>query len=218
LKPLVRSRDAHEKRLYAGAMAFEHGKPQRAIEILEELRKSVADPETKRATLVILGKALAKVGRHRSAITKFTQVLSVDPSNSEVRNALGESFLATGNPNAAVNQFRTASRFHPEYAQAHKNLGKMFLKKGEFEKAEQHLQNAIELSEDWEPRYLLARALHETGRNVEAETLADDAMRLLERVTKTPKKTKIVVLDNKNHAAAAALRARCLRAIKGKPV
>ncbi len=117
------------------------------------------------------------------AISEYWAVVTADPTNAAVREALGLALAKGGRTAEAASQFAELVRLRPD-AEAHYHLALALVILGQPEEAVRHYQEAIRLKADWpEPLNDLAWLLATTSRaelrdGAEAVRLAERACEL----------------------------------------
>ena len=91
------------------------------------------------------GRQWRQAGDLPRAEAAFRELLSFEPTNAEVWQALGSVCREQGKPDDALNAFQRAVTLDPEFAQAHNSLGIAFLERAKFPEAAACLERAIAL-------------------------------------------------------------------------
>jgi tetratricopeptide (TPR) repeat protein len=125
MKELGRYEDASIA--YDRALALADPKSERAIDILIEQARMVADR-----------------GNNIQAIELLKRASEESPDNPEVAYNLGVIYLRLANTDAAIKQFQAAIKKKPELAKAHNNLGVALDKAGKHDEAMASFQKAVD--------------------------------------------------------------------------
>ncbi len=95
--------------------------------------------------LIQEGRALAALGLHELALSRFRRVAAASPGDGEQLNQLGMALHRAGQAEQAAAAFAEAARLSPGLADAPANLGAILLESGEPQQAEIQLKRALEL-------------------------------------------------------------------------
>ena len=115
----------------------------------------------------------------RNTIVLFEHNLAVTPNNDAAYFTLGLGFEHAGDTNRAITCYRVAKMLSPNDSQTARNLASLLFKKGEFAAAEnEYAELAARNPLDLSARLCLANALTAQGRDAEAATQLNEAVRL----------------------------------------
>lgn len=96
-------------------------------------------------------------GADNFAIQSFNQAVALDPTNPNLRIALGGVYYALGRYDEAIRAFELAVLSKPDLANAHYNLAAGYREKGEIEKAIEQMKLVLSLVEKDSSDYELAK-------------------------------------------------------------
>lgn len=96
-----------------------------------------------------LGKALAKKGEWKKAISSYQKALSVDSNSAEIYHYLGNALVKNGELEEAVRVYQKAIELQPNLWEVHHNLGDMWQGQGRLEEAIAAYRRAIEFNPDF---------------------------------------------------------------------
>ncbi|MDP1710090.1 MAG: tetratricopeptide repeat protein [bacterium] len=96
-------------------------------------------------------------GADNFAIQTFTQAVSLDPTNPNLRIALGGTYYALGRFDEAVDAFKLAVLAKPDLANAHYNLAAAFREKNDYDNAIARMNIVLSLVKKDSPDYTLAK-------------------------------------------------------------
>jgi len=118
------------------------------------------------------GQALAALGLHQQAVSRFRRAAAALPADGELANSLGMALHRAGDEEGAAAAFIEAARLAPGLADPPANLGALRLNAGDAAEAERLLRHAL----DQDPAHAsacnnLAVLLRRTGRQGEAVQL-----------------------------------------------
>jgi spermidine synthase len=121
------------------------------------------------AMLAEEGQAMAVLGLHDQALSRFRRAAGERPDDGAAANSLGMALHRAGDAEGAADAFREAAGLSPDLADAWANLGAVQLESGAVGEAETHLRRALEL----DPAHAsacnnLAVLLRRAGRESEA--------------------------------------------------
>ena len=140
-------------------------RPDMALENLGQLLKQRRnDPNL----LHFQGLALARLDRHREAVTSMELSLQVLPDQVEILNNLGNSLRALGDLAQAETRYLDALKLKPNFVDPLKHLALLKLQSGEYEEASALIKRALELAPDNVSLHTIAGDI-ERGRNDFAE-------------------------------------------------
>jgi tetratricopeptide (TPR) repeat protein len=118
-------------------------------------------------------------GLYKSAEAEFRTAVCLDSREAAARDGLGSAYYHDRRLQDAEAEFQLALRLDPAYTSAYFNLGNVYLARQQWSKAESYYRQAISLySTKAEFHAVLAAALLEQGRRIEAQKEADEAKRL----------------------------------------
>ena len=124
-----------------------------------------------------LGDVLIHKGRLDEAISHLRQALSI--SNYPVAHFnLGYALASKRNWAEAIESFKASIRFRPNYSQAHANLAVSLSKLGQTNDAVAEFQKALELENNYQDQFNLAKLFLQLGRRDEAIAHFREALRL----------------------------------------
>ena len=151
-----------------GTIAFEEGKPDRAIEMMLE---AIEENGTVPYFHGNLGEIYRKLGRIDDAVACCRRALEMRPDYPEALNTLGAAHQVCGDLEEAEEALQRAIEVKPDFAAAHANLGNVFQSRGEFEKAVRAYRQALRRDPRLVGAYLalgtVLRAQGELGEAVE---------------------------------------------------
>ena len=114
-------------------------------------------------------------GSDNFAIQSYSQAISLDPVNPDLRIALGGVYYALGRYDEAISSFQLATLAKGDLANAHYNLSAAFREKGEIEKAINEMDIVLSLVQKDSNDYNLAKAeLEALQKKLPAKTTASD--------------------------------------------
>lgn len=117
-----------------------------------------------------MAQALVELAKFEPAEKQFRRCLEAEPGNAEALAGLGECLRETGRRHEAATAYRRALEHDPQQPTARLGLGQIALADGDPERVINLVESVVEARpHDIRPRYLLARALQQAGRNDEAE-------------------------------------------------
>jgi len=147
---------APDANLAAGVEALKSGDLDSAERVFSEaLRQGVKSP------LVFhnLGVIAQQRGNHTLAISRFRQVIALQPEYAPSRLLLGVTLLALGKNADATSELQRAARSMPKEPQAHLQLAKAYEASENWIAAVEELQKLVNLDpQEAEYSYLLGRA------------------------------------------------------------
>lgn len=100
--------------------------------------------------------ALAQ-GADQYAIQTYSQAVALDPTNPNIRIALGGTYYALGRYDDAINAFKLATLAKPDLANAYYNLALAYREKKDFDDAIAEMQIVLTLVKKDSPDYTLAQ-------------------------------------------------------------
>lgn len=121
---------------------------------------------------------------NRDAIENYSAALALGfPEAAELHKRIGDAQTLLGEYDAALGAYETSAAFGAKDADA--NIARVALRRGEWERAIQHLENALVAIDDAAAQaqlYVdLALALHQTHRDADALRYARRALKLAQR-------------------------------------
>jgi Tfp pilus assembly protein PilF len=126
-----------------------------------------------------LGTALMGQGRHREAITHYTEAIRAKPDFSGAHAMLGIVLVQEGRKAEAQAEYEETLRLDPSIPEIHNNLGALLASDGKFAEALPHFQDAVRLRPNFEFAVAnLGVALARLGRRDEAIEALRAALRL----------------------------------------
>ncbi len=128
--------------LQAAADALNAG---RARDARQALKSIIADAPDHPIALYLLGGCARVEGDHVEAERLYRHSLEIDPSQLQVRFALGKALAARGALALAADEFKKAVDAEPRYLAAYLELGAVRLGLGELDEAEQAFRAALAL-------------------------------------------------------------------------
>ena len=132
-------------RLAEAASRIQRGVPHQAIPLLEAAVQN--RPHDAEAHLM-LGTALSMIPRRNEAVQALLRALELRPDHAQSYAAAGMAFARMGERDAAFQVFERAVFLNPFLKDAHLNLALILAAKEEFQRAEEHMAQAISLEED----------------------------------------------------------------------
>jgi predicted TPR repeat methyltransferase len=105
---------------YAGVLAYQEGRSDEAIALIE---RSLAIAPDRADCYNNLGIVFQSTGRLERAMEAYQRAIAVDPEHANAHSNLGVLLRAAGRPVEAEEAYRTAIRLNPEHADAYHNLG-----------------------------------------------------------------------------------------------
>jgi tetratricopeptide (TPR) repeat protein len=157
-------------------LLFQAGRPQQAIEHLEQVLRLKPDYTEAHQNL---GAVLSQVGRPREAIEHLELVLRLKPDAPDAHYNLGIALAMLGQLEEAIEHYQQTLRLQPDFAEAHSNLCPLLLQVGQRQEAIEHCEQALRLRPEYpEAHYNLGNALAEAGQRQEATAHFREAVRL----------------------------------------
>lgn len=162
---------------WLGVLAFQAGRPDKAVIVLE--RAAALRPDDA-AFQHNLGQAYLAVRRYADAVPALERASILDPNRAETLLALGLAHLArqsAGDAEAAVFALRQANLAGMDSAELHHNLGVALLAAGRLDESIAASRKAIEKNRNFaEAHYYLAVAQRNKGNAVEARRALTSAV------------------------------------------
>ncbi|TVR69787.1 MAG: tetratricopeptide repeat protein [Spirochaetaceae bacterium] len=112
--------DVHRVRL--ADLLIEEGRYEEADALLEAVLGTSGDTLLKQHSLLSLGVSLRKRLRYDDALTRFEELLEVNPSSAEARHQVGETYLEMGENDRARFEWREALRLNPNHIESFQRL------------------------------------------------------------------------------------------------
>ena len=113
------------------------------MEKIEELKETVREHPKDLAAWVKLGNIYSKHHQYREAIEAFSQALSIQPNDPDIRTNLGLMLRGLGDDDGAIEEFKKAAQNNPKHVSSRYYLGLILLQdKG-------NTQEAIKAWEDY---------------------------------------------------------------------
>ena len=113
-----------------------NGQPQLAVEPLENLIRSINNPERKAAAFLRMGALMERLKDFSAAASAYSQALALEPENPELwywtHNNLGFCLNQLGRHAEAEHFCRSAIEKDPSRHNAHKNLGVALAGQGQY--------------------------------------------------------------------------------------
>jgi tetratricopeptide (TPR) repeat protein len=162
------------------------------------------------------GRQYRQSGDLPRAEAAFRELLSFEPTNAEVWQALGSVCRDQGKHGDALAAFQRAVTLDPDFAQAHNSLGIAFLEQGRYSQAAECLERAISINpEQVAAHNNLGNVYLALGRKTEALARYQEAVRLHPSFAEAHGNLGNVLreLGRLDEALAS-----CLRAVELKPV
>src|SRR5258706_3462467 len=111
------------------------------------------------------------------AIQTYTQAVVLDPTNPNLRIALGGVYYALGRYDEAIDTFKLAVLAKPDLANAHYNLSVAYSGKKDFDNAITSMKNVLSLVPKDSNDYKLAqKAIEDLEKNKPAKTSTSDSL------------------------------------------
>lgn len=151
--------------------ALGQGRFQKAVQLAQPWAQP---PQEQPAALQILGAAQAGLKQFDDAEAALRRLLELTPNDAGARVNLGHVQLERGHAQAAVQSFDQALALDSRLAAAHFNRGLALLKLEQSEAAIASFAHAAQLAPGRpDPLYNQAMALHQLGRDSQAQPLAE---------------------------------------------
>ena len=116
-----------------------------------------------------LGAARAELEEHTEAAEAYHAAHLLRPDSEPAMRNLGQSLLLAGDPRGALRILDALAEQRPEDARVRNDIGEAHRRMGQFEDAERHFREALELDERHAPAHFnLALALVQLERRAEA--------------------------------------------------
>jgi tetratricopeptide (TPR) repeat protein len=126
-----------------GLLLLNQGRPEEAINLLEQALRIRDDPVTR----VALARALRTVGRTEDAIIQFERALQADPRNANTLYNYGNLlWIEKQDLKQAETLYREAIFISPRFGEAYHNLGAVLLEQDRFEEAAEMFETALQLA------------------------------------------------------------------------
>ena len=150
------------------------GRVPEAIGVLEFAAAEDPGPDV----LVQLSSALRRNGNLERALRMGRQAVGLDPSDVGARMNLGLMLQRSGRADEAIHEYRAATSRAPEMAEAFGELGNALGSAGNLIEAEVALRRAVQLHETPTKVLNLGNLLSDGGRDSEAATYFERALKL----------------------------------------
>jgi tetratricopeptide (TPR) repeat protein len=172
----AQSIDANDPRVLntRGIIFYELGDFEQARDALAQAAANVDGAELSALDLsriqVNLGRSYRALGQSQLALEAFREGVTLDPTNFEARNYLGETLFVQGNCDQGIFELRQAANLAPDDLGSVANLGIALFECGQVEAALPHIERALEIDGVSIPALYtyLARVYLEQGRLQEA--------------------------------------------------
>lgn len=157
-----------------GIIFYELGDYEQARDALIQAEASASDTELSALDLsriqVNLGRSYRALGQSQLALSAFREAVTLDPTNFEARNYLGETLFLQGNCDQGVFELRQAANLAPRDLASVANLGIAQFECGQVDAALPSIEQALALDGVSIPALYtyLARIYLEQGRTQEA--------------------------------------------------
>jgi Flp pilus assembly protein TadD len=115
---------------------------------VQEAQQLVNTPPPRSQSKLRYGDALLHDGRVREAIPVYREVIRLRPDESDPRQALGDALLQTGAEDDALAAYRAAEARGDDTPEFHNNLAMLLMKKGDLNGAGEHLQRALQWTQN----------------------------------------------------------------------
>lgn len=112
-------------------------------------------------------------GADAFAVQSYSQAVALDPTNPDLRIALGSLHYALGQYDEAIRTLELATLAKPDHANAHYNLAVSFREKGEIEKAINEMTTVLSLVDRDSQDYEIAKAELENLEKRRGETVEE---------------------------------------------
>jgi len=180
--PVVPASPNIKETLAAAQQKLEHGEPQAAVAMLEQL---AAGGESPKGVQHELGIAYYRTGKLLSAEKAFAQAMSEDPNDMESVQMRGLSLYRLGRPAAAIPFLERVRQWTPHAnADANYVLGLCYLNSQRFDDARAAFANQFAVPANSGPAYLLLGKMLMQANLPEAAT--ESAKKALELTPKLP--------------------------------
>lgn len=151
---------------YLGAIAFEEGRPDEAISLMEQAIEEDPSIPAHFGNLAEVHRKLGNLDRAIDLSRKALQVYAVYPG---ALNTLGLALLARGDLEEAEQALRKAIEFRPDYAPAHAALGNVLRARGAPDRAVRAFKRALRRDPGMvDAQLALGATLSDLGRMEEA--------------------------------------------------
>ena len=126
----------------------------------------------------ILGATNVALQQFQIGIENYKKAISINPSNSEAYNNLGNALWNQGNLGKALNNYQQALKIRPNYAEAYYNMGNTLRDQGDLNSAIKSYKEAVRLSPDYAKAYNnLGNALQDQGNLEKAMVNYEQALK-----------------------------------------
>jgi tetratricopeptide (TPR) repeat protein len=145
----------------------DRGDAKGAAQLLEKLTKK--NPSAK--SYVNLANSYESMREFSLAADAYQKAIELDPTHSELRQALAQDQAMAGKFNEALTTYQQMAEAEPRQAQPYLGMGQIYREQKQFAKAREMLNKAKALEPDnLEVRYSEVGLLEEEGKNTEAIT------------------------------------------------
>ncbi len=151
------SQEHYEAQWQLGRFLSMTGRQQEALEIVDTLLESTADPELRAALILGMGQLMEQLGEFSSAIAAYSRAVALEPVGGRtwylLHNNLGYCLNHVGQYADAERWCRVAIQIDPLRHNAHKNLGLAYQGQGRHVEAARSFIEAVHC-EAGDPRAL----------------------------------------------------------------
>ncbi len=133
------------RKLMKAVTYFKREKPDKALKILDELKRSCLYAADFTAVLFFKGACYSQKKQYPEAIECCEEILERDRENAAVWTALGVAYFEEVRLSEAISAFKKALELEPENALLYGELAGCYTKSGETEKGLEYALKAIEL-------------------------------------------------------------------------
>ncbi|WP_308720752.1 protein kinase domain-containing protein [Komagataeibacter xylinus] len=185
-KAISFSKDNPETLNKIAAHMAEHGHPEKAIKLFNDLAET--NPQSRSIMQVNIGNAYLRMGKTKSAIRLFREAIKIDSKNSLAYWRLGEMHLERKHSEKAVRCFERSCSLEPENARYHGITGSVYLELRNPTRARIYLCRSIKLyPEQPETLYNLAIAtlFADSQDSVDRNEIALDVLSKAVQISKT---------------------------------
>jgi len=142
-----------------------------AYDIFSTLASQTSQQSTLASNALSSGLGFYQNKDYTKAASEFKRAISLDPTNTQSYNYLGNSYLAQNKTSDAINSYKTSLSIDPTQDNVHTSLGNIYLQNKQYSQAEQEFKTATRLNPtDTVAPYTLGQLYLQTGRYPEAET------------------------------------------------
>jgi tetratricopeptide (TPR) repeat protein len=159
-----------------GLIAWQHGKPERAVELIGQALTLSPDFAEAHCNL---GNALQAQGRLEEAEAAFRKALELQPGFAEAHYNLGNTLLAAEKHEDAVAAYRQALALKPDHVPAMENLGEAFLRLGGLDEAMEVFEKILQFKpERAHTHFKIGNVFYDSYRYHDAEASYRKALEL----------------------------------------